>query len=256
VRLHEIVRQHLGDSGRVIAPRSAREFIIPGMLPDGTILDAIDDSAAVCAAKQGDVILLALGDKPAAADVLAGLLADAIAVLVLTVPPEQLPVGAVLEALHTSGAQVLDAVALQQGTPAAVAVVARHGKPWLLPTTYLSRGVGEADQDAALRRILGEWVLESFVRRAESRLAEVEAKRTAEERSNLQEQIERLTDELAASQSRSAERQRRIEALEGSRPVRLGRAVGRLRRRSSHWLPARNPTNSSQREGDSTGGQR
>jgi hypothetical protein len=66
VRVHEIVRRHLGDGGRVIVPRTAREFIIPGTLPDGSMVDAVEDSAAVCAAEQGDVILLALGDNPAA----------------------------------------------------------------------------------------------------------------------------------------------------------------------------------------------
>ena len=172
--------------------------------------------------------------------------------LVLTVSPEKLPVGVVLEALHASGAQVIDAVALQQGAPA-VAVVAGRRKPWVLPTAYLSRGVGETDQDAALRRIVSEWVLESFVRRAETRLAEAARDETI---SSLRMQMERLNDDLAASQSRSAEQQQRVEALEGSRSVRLGRAVGKLRRRSSHWLPARNPTNSSQGEGDSTGGPR
>lgn len=251
MRVHEIVRRHLGDGGRVIVPPTAREFIIPGTLPDGSMVDAVEDSAAVCAAEQGDVILLALGDNPAAADVLAGSPADATAVLVLTVSPEKLPVGAVLEALHASGSQVIDAVALQQGAPA-VAVVAGRRKPWVLPTAYLSRGVGEADQDAALRRIVSEWVLESFVRRAEQ---EAVAARD-ETISSLRMQMERLNDDLAASQSRSAEQQQRVEALEGSRSVRLGRAVGKLRRRSSHWLPARNPTNSSQGEGDSTGGQR
>jgi hypothetical protein len=252
VRVHEIVRRHLGDGGRVIVPRTAREFIIPGTLPDGSMVDAVEDSAAVCAAEQGDVILLALGDNPAAADVLLGLPTDAIAVLVLTVSPEKLPVGVVLEALHASGAQVIDAVALQQGAPA-VAVVAGRRKPWVLPTAYLSRGVGETDQDAALRRIVSEWVLESFVRRAETRLAEATRDETI---SSLRMQMERLNDDLAASQSRSAKQQQRVEALEGSRSVRLGRAFGKLRRRSSRWLPARNPTNSSQGEGDSTGGQR
>jgi uncharacterized coiled-coil protein SlyX len=251
VRVDEIVRRHLGDGGRVIVPRTAREFIIPGTLPDGTMVDATEDPTAVSAAEQGDVVLLALGDNPATADFLELLSADSIAVLVLTVPPEKLPVGAVLEALHASRTQVLDAVAVQHSKPA-VAVVAGRPKSVMLPAAYLSRDVGEAYQDGALRRIVGEWVLESFVRRAETHLAEAEAKRSADERSNLQqtvaardETIDRLNNELAASQSRLAERQRRVEALEGSRLVRLGRTVSRRLRHVRWWRHVRNPTNSS-----------
>jgi hypothetical protein len=268
VRIHEIVRRHLGEGGRVIAPGTARELITPNMLPEGTVIDKAEGASAVLAAEQGDVVvLIALGDIPAVAEVLELLPADAVAVLVLTVPPEKLPVGAVLETLHASGAQVLDAVAVQRLSTPAVAVVVGHGRPLALPTAYLSRGVGEADLFEALRRIVGEWVLESFVRRAETRLAEVEAKRDVEERSNLQRtiaardetisslemqverlnelemQVEWLDEELATCQSRSADRQRRIEHLERSRSVRVGRAVNRVRRYWSRWLPTRNRTN-------------
>jgi hypothetical protein len=250
VRVDQIVRRHLGDGARVIVPRTAREFIIPGTLPYGAMVDATEDSTAVSAAEQGDVVLLALGDNRAT-DFLELLPADSIAVLVLTVPPEKLPVGAVLEALHASRAQVLDAVAVQHSKPA-VAVVAGRPNSVMLPAAYLSRDVGETDQDGALRRIVGEWVLESFVRRAETHLAEADAKRSAEERSNLQqtvaarnETIDRLNNELAANQSRLAERQRRVEALEGSRSVRVGRTVSRLLRHVRWWRHVRNPTNSS-----------
>jgi hypothetical protein len=243
VRVDEIVRRHLGDGGRVIVPRTAREFIIPSKLPDGAMVDATEDSTAISAAEQGDVVLLALGDNPAT-DFLELLSADSIAVLVLTVPPEKLPVGAVLEALHASRTQVLDAVAVQHSKPA-VAVVAGRPNSVMLPAAYLSRDVGEAYQDGALRRIVGEWVLESFVRRAETHLAEAEAKRSAEERSNLQqtvaarnETIDRLSNELAASQSR-------VEAIEGSRLVRVGRTVSRLLRHMRWRRHVRNPTNSS-----------
>lgn len=240
MRVDEIVRRHLGNGGRVIVPGSAREFIIPGTLPDGTMVDATEDSTAVSAAEQGDVVLLALGDSPATADFLELLSADSIAVLVLTVPPEKLPVGAVLEALHASRTQVLDAVAVQHSKPA-VAVVAGRPKSVMLPAAYLSRHVGEAYQDGALRRIVGEWVLESLVRRAETHLAEAEAKRSAEERSDLQQTVARLKNELAASQSQLAERQRRVVALEGSRLVRVGRTVRRLLRHVSWRRHVRKP---------------
>jgi hypothetical protein len=285
VRLHEIVLQNLGTSGRVIASASERALIPPGLLPNVAIIDAPDVSIAVSTATPGDLVILMLADSPAGAEVLDSMPADSTAVLVLTVPPEKLPVGAVLEALHACGSQVLDVVAVQRLSTPSVAIVAKKLRQLALPTAYLSRGgVGEAtDHDSALRRIVGEWVLESFVRRAEIRLSEVEAKRSAEERSQLQQtvaardeaigslemqierlnqqlaasqsslemQIERLNQELAASQSRFAKQQERLEVLEGSRSVRIGRTVYRLRTRVRRWFPTPGSTNSARAHDDS-----
>jgi hypothetical protein len=270
VRLHEIVLQNLGVGGRVIASPSARALFLPGVLPELAIVDVPDDSIAVSTATPGDVVLLMLGDSPAGAEILDSLHADSTAVLVLTVPPEKLPVGAALEALHVGGSQVLDVVAVQRLRTPAVAIVAGHLRQLALPTPYLSRGLWEADHDSALRRIVGEWVLESFVRRAETRLSEVEAERSAEERAQLQQtvaardeecsqlqqtvaardeaisslamQIDRLNLELTASQSRFAKQQQRVEILEGSRSVRIGRVIYRLRTHVRRWFPARGST--------------
>jgi hypothetical protein len=293
VRLHEIVLQNLGASGRVIASGSALARIPPGTMPNVAMVDAPGDSIAVSMATPGDLVLLMLADSPAGAEVLDSLPIDCTAVLVLTVPPEKLPVGAALEALHACGSQVLDVVAVQRLSTPAVAIVAGNLRQLALPTPYLTRGVGEADHDSALRRIVGEWVLESFVRRAEIRLSdveakrsleershleveakrsgeershlEVEAKRSAEERSHLQQtvaardeaigsldmQIDRLHHELAASQSRFAKQQQRVEILEGSRSVRIGRAVYRLRTHFRRWFPTPGSTNSAKRHDDS-----
>jgi hypothetical protein len=289
VRLHEIVLQNLGASCRVIASGSALALIPPGTLPNVTMVDAPDDSIAASMATPGDLVLLMLADSPAGAEVLDSLPADSAAVLVLTVPPEKLPVGAALEALHACGSQVLDVVAVQRLSTPGVAIVAKKLSEPALPTPYLSRGVGEADHDGALRRIVGEWVLESFVRRAEIRLADAEAERSAEERSQLQQtvaardetigslemqverlnqqlaasqsslemqaarlneqlaasqssleiQIKRLNEQLATSQSRFAKQQQRIQTLEASRSVRIGRAIYRLRTGSHlrRWFP-------------------
>ena len=279
MRLHEIVLQNLGASGRVIASGSALARIPPGTMPNLAMVDAPGDSIAVSMATPGDLVLLMLADSPAGAEVLDSLPIDCTAVLVLTVPPEKLPVGAALEALHACGSQVLDVVAVQRLSSPAVAIVAGNLRQLALPSPYLSRGVGEADHDSALRRIVGEWVLESFVRRAEIRLSEVEAKRSleershleveakrsAEERSHLQQtvaardeaigslemQIDRLNQELAASQSRFAKQQQRVEILEGSRSVRIGRTVYRLRTHLRRWSPNPASNNSAKRHDDS-----
>ena len=299
--------QNLGASGRVIASASTLALIPPGTLPNVAMVDVPDDSIAVSRATPGDLVLLMLAESPAGAEVLDSLPTDSTAVLVLTVPPEKLPVGAALEALHACGSQVLDVVAVQRLSTPAVAIVAGNPRQLALPTPYLSRGVGEADHDSALRRIVGEWVLESFVRRAEIRLAEVEAKRSAEERSHLEVeakrsaeershleleakrsaeershleleakrsaeershlqqtvaardeaigalemQIDRLNQELAASQSRFAKQQQRVEILESSRSVRIGRAVYRLRTHLRRWFPTPGSNNSAQGHDDS-----
>jgi hypothetical protein len=210
---------------------------------------------------------------------------------------------------------------LQRLSTPAVAIVAGKVTQLALPTAYLSRGVGEADHDSALRRIVGEWVLESFVRRAEICVSEVEARRSAEERSqlelevkrsaeecsqlelevkrsaeecsqlelevqrsaeersqleieakrsaeelshlqetvaardeaigSLEMKIDRLNQELAASQSRLAKQQQRVEILEGSRYVRIGRAVYRLRTHLRRWFPTPASTNAAKRHHDS-----
>jgi hypothetical protein len=293
VRLHEIVLQHLGASGRVIASASTLALIPPGTLPNVAMVDAPDDSIAVSMATPGDLVVLMLDDSPAGAEVLDSLPTDSTAVLVITVPPEKLPVGAALEALRACASQVLDVVAVQRLSTPAVAIVAGNLRQLALPTPYLSRGVGEADHDSSLRRIVGEWVLESFVRRAEIRLSEVEAKRSAEERSHLEAeakrsaeershleaeakrsaeershlqqtvaardeaigslemQIDRLNQELAASQSRFAKQQQRVEILEGSRSVRIGRTVYRLRTHLRRWSPNPASNNSAKRHDDS-----
>ena len=293
MRLHEIVLQHLGASGRVIASASTLALIPPGTLPNVAIVDAPDDSIAVSMATPGDLVVLMLADGPAGAEVLDSLPTDSTAVLVITVPPEKLPVGAALEALRACASQVLDVVAVQRLSTPAVAIVAGKLRQLALPTPYLSRGVGEADHDSSLRRIVGEWVLESFVRRAEIRLSEVEAKRSAEERSHLEAeakrsaeershleaeakrsaeershlqqtvaardeaigslemQIDRLNQELAASQSRFAKQQQRVEILEGSRSVRIGRTVYRLRTHLRRWSPNPGSNNSAKRHDDS-----
>src|SRR5829696_5518467 len=159
------------------------------------MVDAPDDSIAVSMATPGDLVLLMFADSPAGAEVLDSLPADSAAVLVLTVPPEKLPVGAALEALHACGSQVLDVVAVQRLSTPAVAIVAGNPRELALPTPYLTRGVGEVDPDSALRRIVGEWVLESFVRRAETRLSDLEAKRSLEERSHLEVEAKRSAEE-------------------------------------------------------------
>jgi hypothetical protein len=283
VRLHEIVLQNLGPTGRVIGSASTLALIPPGLLPNVAMVDAPDVSIAVSTATPGDLIILMLADGPAGAEVLDSLPADSTAVVVLTVPPEKLPVGAVLEALHACGSQVLDVIAVQRLSTPAVAIVTGNLRQLALPTPYLSRGVGEADHDSALRRIVGEWVLESFVRRAEIRNFEVETKRSTEERSQLQQtvaardeaigsletqierlnqelaanrssletQIERLNQELAASQSRFAKQQQRVEILEGSRSVRIGRTIYRLRTHLRRRFPTASSTNSAKTHDDS-----
>jgi hypothetical protein len=267
----------------VIASASARALILPGSLPNVAIVDAPNNSIAVSSATPGDLVLLRLADSTVGAEVLDSLPVDSTAVLVLTVPPEKLPVGPTLEALHACGSQVLDVVAVQRLSTPAVAIVAGKLRQLALPSPYLSRGVGEADHESALRRIIGEWVLESFVRRAEIRLSEVEAKQGAEERSHLQQtvaardeaigsletqidrgkqelaasqsslemQIDRLNQELAASQSQFAKQQQRVEILEGSRSVRIGRTIYGLRTRLRRWLPTSSSTNSAKRHDDS-----
>jgi hypothetical protein len=214
VRLHEIVLQNLGACGRVIASGSALALIPPGNLPNVAMVDAPDDSSAVSMATPGDLVLLMLADSPAGAEVLDSLPADSAAVLVLTVPPEKLPVGAALEALHACGSQVLDVVAVQRLSTPAVAIVAGNPRQLALPTPYLTRGVGEADHDSALRRIVGEWVLESFVRRAEIRLSDVEAKRSLEERSQLEVEANRSAEERSDLQQTVAARDEAIGSLE------------------------------------------
>ena len=264
MRIHEIVVQNLVASGRVVASASAKGLISPATLPEVVIVETADDSIAVATATPGDVVLLMLGESLVGADVLKSLPANATAVLLLTVPPEKLPVGAVLEALHAWGSQVLDVVAVQRLPTPAVALVVKHLRH-ALPIPYLSRSVGEADHDSALQRIVGEWVLESFVRRAETRLADEEATRSAEERSHLQQtvaardeaisslkmQIDGLNQELAASRNRVAKLQEHVEIFEGSRSVRMGRAINRLRADLRRWVLPRGSTNSAKGHDDS-----
>jgi hypothetical protein len=54
---------------------------------------------------------------------------------------------------------------------------------------------------------------------------------------SLERPIDRLKQELAANQRRFAKQQRRLEVLEDTWSIRIGRAAYRLRTRSRRWFP-------------------
>jgi hypothetical protein len=173
-------------------------------------------TAEVGSAPSGSIVLVA----PAELDELAPLLAqvpmgvEIIAFLPTT--PATMPVGLVLDALSAAGAQAVDAVPLEHHT-FRVALVAARTEGIAPVASYLSGRPARVLDEAGLKRIIGERVVEGLAVRAWS------AGSTPSSRT------ESLPTELARTQADLAQVSARLDGILASRSYRLARRLSRLK---------------------------
>lgn len=167
-------------------------------------------------------------------------------ILLFEVEIPELPVGRVLAALDVAQLQVVEATAVSDTMTATVAVVAVRTDDLVIPQPYLAHDlepVSGQDQ-AVLRRLLGEHALEGLVQRGRERLlmaqvgqgearlreatTELEERRAVEREALVDESKALIRDLASARAERDAER-KRLQAVTTSTTYKLVSRVARIK---------------------------
>jgi hypothetical protein len=185
-----------------------------GVLGDVRLADL--PVAEVGTAPKGSVVLIAPSGMDELAPELARVPLGVDVIAFLPVTPTTLPVGLILDALSTAGAQAVDAVPLEHHT-FRVALVAARAEGIAPVASYLSGRPGRVPDEAALKRIIGERVVEGLATRA--RLAE----------STPVSEAEAVRAELDKAQADLAQVSGRLDRILASPSYRLARRIARLK---------------------------
>lgn len=224
MRVFEVIEHHTTDVRRVVAPGAAADLLGQLRLPA-----AIETAAADATARAGDLVVV---DVPTDADAVTGLAGTVAGVpdgatllLLLRSPLPELPVGPVVSALAQAGLQVVEAAPVAHSAFTA-AVVARKPDGGMRFVPYLGERVLVGPEDARLRRVVNEHLVEGLV----SRARDVELDRLRAELRSAQASLSSAREALRDAE-RQLERERaRLRAVESSRTMAVGRAVAQIGR--------------------------
>jgi hypothetical protein len=170
----------------------------------------------VASAPPGSLVLVAPSGMGELAPALAQLPMGVDIIAFLPTTPTTLPVGQILEALSAAGAQAMDAVPVEHHTFRVALVAAR--REGLAPVaSYLSGRPARVLDEAALKRIIGERVVEGLAVRA--RLAD----------STPASETEAVRAELAQVNAALAQVSARLDRILASSSYRLARRIARLK---------------------------
>lgn len=180
-------------------------------LPEGS-------EGAIASTPAGGVVLVAPDalEAGAIAALLAEVPAGADVVAFLPTTPLALPVGAVLEALSSSGVQPVDAVPVEHAE-FGVALLGTRTEGFAPVASYLSGRPPITPDETALKRIVAERVVEGLALRA--RLAAEES--TAE--------VEALRAELATTRADLAASKKKLEGIMRSPSYALARRIAKVK---------------------------
>jgi hypothetical protein len=228
MRIFEIVQQHASGYQRLL-DTTGREDVPKHLLPPLSALglDMVAGNAAE--AGPGDIVVNEL-TVPVEADQLDRVVRSvpdgAALLLLIAVPIHEIPVGAVVSALSSAGLQVVQAAPVSHPSfrAAVVACPAKEPVPFV---TYLAAGPTPGPDTDQLRRLINEYLVESLVVRAQEQLSGREHEKLAE----LAERLAHAEAAKAEAESELARQKAKYAALDGSRPLAVGRALASARHR-------------------------
>jgi hypothetical protein len=226
MRIFEIVERHRSGHARLLDV-TGREDVAPHLNSRQSDAPVPSETGGMADVRPGDVVVALLDDgSPASStgsleelEALAGSLPEDSALLVLTTGAVTgLPVGPLVSALTSAGLQVVEASPVSHPTIRA-AVLARPAKVPVPFVAYLGSAPVSQPDEAQLRRLISEHLVEGLVARARDQAQESLAARVAE-----------LEEQLAAAQSMASREAARYLDLERSRSVAMARALSAARR--------------------------
>ena len=238
MRIVELVDRHAGGTLRVLRA-GGTDDLEQHLRPSGS--DPVDVVAGTAAdSRAGDLVVDLIGPAdhgghtlPELEELLAGLDHGAAFVVLLTGPLDRLPVAALVGVLTGAGLQVVEASPLEHARVTGAVVARRDSK--LLPfAPYLSDRLPLEPDDATVLRLVNEYLVEGLAFRARHETS----RRAVDELRAEQDRSRALREELDASVAALRVEQRKVAALESSRGVQLGLALGRMRRHPLHGAKA------------------
>jgi hypothetical protein len=229
MRVHELILSRavlVGDEpGRLLVHEGADVFVTNPIVAERmTVLPAAGETP------RGNDVVLALVPDPLAVGALLAEIPDGVsAALVLTVPIDEIPVGAVLDAVLSAGAQVRDFVPVQSRHATCVLIAVR-GEPLVAPAAYLRPDAAQTDlNDGALKRLIAEWVVDGAVTRAKVTADVLRIQNAEREVAELRAQLDaaradnkRAMEDLEQEIKRT---RRQLEMVESSTALHAGRAL-------------------------------
>lgn len=184
---------------------------------------ALHEQGSAVAPVAGDLLLVSAPVGPGLREHVESDLPVGVTVLLLfEVEVADLPVGRVLAALAASKQQVLEAVVVSGVQTPTIAVVATRTDDLVAPQSYLAHDLEPGDHQgpAALRRVLGEHVLEGLVQRARERALIAQIAQTQAQLSLQAKEIKQLRADLVVHEATVADLAKvRKEAVAGRKEL-------------------------------------
>jgi hypothetical protein len=223
MRVFEVVEHHAAEVERVVARGLAADVLEQLRLP-AAIRTADDDAAA----RAGDLVVVDVPSDVDAvtglADLVAGVPDGALLLLLVHAPLAELPVGPIVGALTQAGLQVIEAAPVAHSVFTA-AVVARHPDGGVAFVPYLGNRVLVGPEHAQVRRVVNEHLVEGLIWRAR----EVEHDRLREELRSVHASLGSTREALRNAERQLEGERARLQAVESSRTMVVGRAVAEIR---------------------------